>query len=198
MEFFSMFNSFMDAWLMPVYRLPETPIIGFYLGTAVLSVVCVILGDITYNLVIRADRARIKETSSETTRYNNLSIEALQAGDGNSYRACNKMANEAFGRMFFLQLALSTAALWPIPFALSWLQYRFFTVEFPLSLIPLTFGYAGVFIPMYILIRVLYGKINARLPFLRGAKEIFRELHKEAERMKSWQDVFPEPTPKTR
>ena len=196
MEFWSTFYSFMDAWLMPIFRLVETPIVGFYLGVSVLAAVCVVLGDLTFNVVVRADRTKIKETTDETTKYNNLSIEALQAGDGNSYSACNKMANEAFGRMFFLQLALSTAALWPIPFALSWLQYRFFGVEFPLALIPITFSYAGVFIPMYVLVRIMYGRIRPKLPFFKGAAEIFGQLHSESQRMKSWQDLFPTPPKK--
>ena len=181
---------------MPVYRLPEIPIMGFYLGTAVLTVVCVILGDFTFNLVVRADRAKIKETTGETTRYNNLSIEALQAGDGDSYHACNKMANEAFGRMFFLQLALSTAALWPLPFALAWMQYRFFGVELPLPFSSLHVGYAGVFIPMYIMARILYAQIRPRLPFFRGAKAIFGQLHSETEKMKSWRELLPAPPDK--
>ena len=193
MDFWSAFNSMMDSWLMPVFRWPESPVIGFYLGVFVLAAVCVVLGDFTFNIVVRADKKRIKENTVETVKYNNLSIEALQAGDGESYHACNKMANEAFGRMFFLQMAISTAALWPIPFALSWMQYHFYGVEFPLPLIPVVFNYAGVFIPMYILCRIAYGKVRPGLPFFKGAKEIFNGLGAEAHRMKSWRELFPAP-----
>ena len=63
MDFWLNIYLFLDSWLMPVYRLPEIPIMGFYLGTAMLTVICVILGDFTFNLVVRADRAKIKETT---------------------------------------------------------------------------------------------------------------------------------------
>ena len=191
MEYLNSLFLIMDAWLMPVFRAVETPILGFYLGTAVLASVCVMLGDLTYNIVVRADRSKIKDVNANTVKYNNLSIEALQAGDGDSYRACNKMANEAFGRMFFLQLALSTAALWPLPFALAWMQYRFFEVEFPLAFLPLTFSYAGVFIPMYALLRIGYSKVRQRLPFFSGAARIYAEMGADAEELKTWRDLAP-------
>ena len=196
MDFWSAFNTTMDTVLMPFFRYFDTPIVGYYFGVFVLCVICVILGDLTFNIVVRADRRKIRETTDETIKYNNLSIEALQSGEGESYHACNKLANEAFGRMFFLQLALSTAALWPLPFSMSWLQYRFFGVEFPLPFIPLTFNYAGVFIPMYILCRVLYGQFRHKLPFFRGAKKIFAGMQEESERMKSWRELMPAPAKK--
>ena len=193
MDFWNFYYHGMDLWLTPIMQLPQAPILGFYLGVAVLAAVCVVLGDFTYNLVVRADLAKIKETSAETTKYNNLSIEALQAGDGDSYHACNKMANEAFGRMFFLQLALSMASLWPLPFALAWLQYRFHSVEFPLALVSFTLGYTGVFIPIYVLARIGYGQIRPKLPFFRGAVRIFSEIGAQATRRKSWRDLLPAP-----
>ena len=188
-----LFQVYMDYWLMPFYRWPDAPIVGFLVGTFVLASACVILGDLTFNLVVRADRKKITSTTAETVRLNNLSIEALQAGEGESYRACNKLANEAFGRMFFLQVALSTASLWPIPFALAWMQYRFVEVEFPLPFISASMGYIGPFLMIYILARIGFGRIRPKLPFFRGAKNIFMGLQTEAGRMKSWRSVFKAP-----
>lgn len=197
MSGWALFYTYLDAALMPLFRFPETPILGFYLGTLVLALVCVVLGDFTYNLVVRADRKKIGENTAETIRLNNLSIDALQAGDGDSYRACNKLANEAFGRMFFLQVALSTASLWPVPFAMAWLQYRFFEAVFPLPGVSVTLGYAGVFLPMYVLARILFGQIRSRLPFFRGAREIFQSFFSQSKTMRSWRELFPRPTGKT-
>ena len=56
---------------MPIYRWPDAPIAGFLLGTFVLAIVCVVLGDLTFNLVVRADRKKITSTTSETVRLNN-------------------------------------------------------------------------------------------------------------------------------
>ena len=52
-------------------------------------------------------------------------MEALKAGNRPAYEAANKLANEAFGKSFFMQLTLSATFFWPVFFALGWMQYRF-------------------------------------------------------------------------
>ena len=188
------FYQLMDQWLMPFYRWPETPMAGFLLGTGLLAAVCVLLGDISFNLAVVADRKKIEEVTRETVRMNNLSIEALQSGQGDGYRACNKLANDAFGRLFFLQVALSTASLWPIPFALAWMQNRFFHVEFPLPLIPLSLGFTGVFLLLYILLRVGTAKVRRKLPFIRIAPAIFRDLGRDTQKLKTWRELVVSPS----
>ena len=146
MSAWHLYLDFMDQLFMPVYRWPAEPILGFYLGTAVLALICVVVGEFSLSVAFLLDHKRIQAMTGEVVRMHNLSIQALQAGDGESYRACNKLANEAFGKMFFRQVALSMSSLWPLPFALAWLQYRFFNVEFPLPLLEFSLGYIGVFI----------------------------------------------------
>ena len=58
-------------------------------------------------------------------KMNRLSSEALSLGDKESYKACNKEGNDAFGQLFFNKFGLSAASLWPIFFALAWMQDRF-------------------------------------------------------------------------
>jgi hypothetical protein len=102
----------------------------------------------------------------------NQSMNALKAGDKGSYKAINKLANEAYGKTFFLQLAMASASLWPVPFALAWMQSRFSNVHFPLpfnmSLIGDSVSYPFVFIPLYILTRMLFGKARKHLPYFKG------------------------------
>ncbi|MEW5725110.1 MAG: hypothetical protein AB1896_18500 [Thermodesulfobacteriota bacterium] len=191
MEFWETFYRLMDAWLMPAYRLPPVPLWGFYLGTLVLALGSVLLGELAYGLALRADRKQVARYRGEVVRLNNLSLAALEAGDRESYRAANHLANEAFGRMFFLQAALSLASLWPLPFALAWMQYRFFEVEFPLPLTGFSLGYTGPFLLLYILLRIGFGGIKSRLPFFRGSARIFQELVRESGRMRSWRELWP-------
>ncbi|MFH1139679.1 MAG: hypothetical protein V1816_26685 [Pseudomonadota bacterium] len=179
------FLTLLDRVFLPVFRWPDRAILGFYLGVFCLSAVAALLGDLAFNLAVRADRKRIEEMTRETAKMSNLSLEALQAGDGGSYRACNKMANDAFGKLFFLQAALSMASLWPAPFALAWLQYRFSQVEFPLPFGGWKLNYIGMFLLIYILTRILYGRLGRRLPFFRGAKKILVNASAEHP-LKSW------------
>ena len=194
MDYWNQFYLLMDAWLMPLYRWPETPILGFLLGTAALAALCVIVGDATFNIAVMVNRRRLREVSAEVVRLNNLSIEALQAGAGDAYRGSNSQANEAFGKLFFLQAALSMAALWPLPFALAWMQPRFLEVEFPLFLAPsIQLGYIGPFLLLYILLRVLFGRVKGRLPFFRRSKEAFAVLADETGKLRSWFELLKVP-----
>ena len=101
---------------------------------------------------------------TETARRHDQSMNAMRAGDKVAYKAINKLANEAYGKTFFLQLAMAAASLWPIPLALAWLQLRFFRVDFPLP-VELPFlgksvGYPFVFLPAYILVRIAWNHVK--------------------------------------
>ncbi|MFP4085931.1 MAG: hypothetical protein ACLFUL_03985 [Desulfobacteraceae bacterium] len=79
-------------------------------------------------------------------------------------KAINKLAHEAYGKTFFLQLAMAAALPWSIPLALAWLQLRFFRVDFPLP-VELPFpgksvGYPFVFLPAYILARIAWNRVK--------------------------------------
>lgn len=121
-----------------------------------------LLGRLTMALVMRVNLRHVQEGLAETSLRHTQSMNALKAGDKESYKAINKLANEAYGKTFFLQVAMAAASLWPIPLALGWLQLRFSDVRFPLPLeIPFVsdgVGYAFVFIPLYILVRILTAK----------------------------------------
>ena len=99
-------------------------------------------------------------------------MEALKAGNRPAYEAANKVANEAFGKSFFMQLALSATFFWPIFFALGWMQYRFLEMAFPLPFIGFSLGYIGVFILLYIPVYVLFKRVKPKLPYFRGIKKL--------------------------
>lgn len=160
-----------DAFLIFFYRVVEAPLLGYFIGTGVLALLCVVIGELTVAAAFRFNRAYIEHDSRTMVRMQNLSVRALLANDKQSYTAFNREANEAFGKLFFKQIALAAASLWPIPFALGWMQSRFLNVEFLLPVgLPVvgeTVGYCFTFVPIYVLARILFGNLRDRLPYFK-------------------------------
>jgi hypothetical protein len=183
-----------DAALIFFFRLAANPMLGYLLGIAVLALVCVVLGDLTITLALRVKGTYFHQDSLELVRMQNKSLLALRAGDKESYQACNEMANDSFGKVFFSQIALGASSLWPLPFALHWLDGRFADVAFVLP-IPLghltSVGYAFSFIPMYILVRILFGRVRPHLPGYRRLTGSPAGDAEDIEVMLSMEDVFP-------
>jgi hypothetical protein len=151
-----------DKVMMPFYRFTENNLFGYFLGTFLLCLTCVIIGEYSISLGFRLNKKDIVRDNDEMASFQDLSIIALKADDKSSYKACNRCANEAFGRSFFSQIALSAASLWPVFIALGWMQYRFSEVTF--SLLPLfsgtiiSIGYVTTFILCYLLARMIFVK----------------------------------------
>jgi hypothetical protein len=158
----------LDPYLIWCYRLPGNAYVGFLLGTFVLVLICLILGDLTFSLATRLLGKHLDRTATEAGKYQDLSIDAAKAGDKATFKAANKLANDAFGRSFFSLRALSMARLWPAPFALAWMQYRFFEVEFPIPGTNWSLGYLGVFIIIYLAGYFLFKQVQRRLSFSRS------------------------------
>jgi hypothetical protein len=174
MPFLQTIFFYIDAFLIYFYRLAPVPIIGYMMGTFVLAILSVAVGQLTYAVAFRWNRHWLNTDSREMIRMHNLSLRALAAKDKPAYKACNKVANDAFGKHFFAQMAMGMASLWPAPFALAWMGTRFAGVEFLLPFhVPWvggTVGYPATFIPMFVLAHILFGKIKYRLPFFRDMR----------------------------
>jgi ABC-type antimicrobial peptide transport system permease subunit len=149
----------LDPYLIWFYRLPGNAYVGFFLGTLVLAAICLVLGDITFSVAARLQGKHLDRIATEASKYQDLSIDAAKAGDKTSFHAANKIANEAFGQSFFSLMAPSMARLWPIPFALAWMQYRFLGVEFPIPGTKWSLGFIGAFIIIYILAYVVFKRL---------------------------------------
>lgn len=173
MELLTNLYILVDSVLMPFYRFPDNPLIGYYLGTLLLSFASIVIGDYSIALAFRINRNIIKSDNNRLIHYQSLSLDALKAGDKASFKACNSMANEAYGKSFFNQITLSAASLWPAFIALGWMQYRFSDVQFHLPFsIPLfgeTFGFFMTFIFCYIIMRIAINKIRSSKLFLYTA-----------------------------
>jgi hypothetical protein len=174
----------LDPYLIWFYRLPSNEYAGFLLGTFVLALICMFLGDITFALAARLQGKHLDNIAAETTRYQDLSIDAAKAGDQTSFRLTNKLANESFGKSFFSLIALSMAQLWPIPFALAWMQYRFLGVGFPIPGTHWSLGFIGMFVLIYIAAHFLIKYVKKGIAYfyrLRKMPDAFGRLLLPAE-----------------
>jgi len=160
-----------DLILISPYRWSGNPVAGFFLGTLVLSLWCVLIGKVTGRVVWMINRSHMESLERKTVKMHNLSLKAILFKDKASYTACNKEANEAFGRYFFAQLATGAATLWPVPFALAWLETRFnevtFPLQYPLSLIAPAVGYLAIFLLWYLLLRILLKNLSPEFHAVR-------------------------------
>jgi hypothetical protein len=141
----------LDPYLIWLFRISGHAIADFIIGTLTLACLSLIIGEFSSFLASLAIKKPVAEATATADNYQRLSMEALAAGDRPAYKAANRLANEAFGKAFFMQVALSAAYLWPIFFVLAWMNYRFAGVEFiPLPLTNRSLGYIGVFLLLYI------------------------------------------------
>ena len=69
-------------------------------------------------------------------------------------------------------MALSATFVWPIFFALGWMQHRFLDLTFPIPLIGYSLGYIGVFILLYIAAYFIFKPVKRRMPHYRRIKEL--------------------------
>ncbi|MBI5064345.1 MAG: hypothetical protein HZB87_12985, partial [Desulfatitalea sp.] len=165
----------LDALLIAPFRLPQDALFGFLIGAFCLAMICVVLGEMVLSAAIRFNQGHLRDLKAEISQRERLSMQAYGMGDRDGYKAFNKEANDAWGRHFFTMAAYSAGMLWPVPFALAWLHSRFAAVSFelawPLSLIvgP-TVSYPFIFIPLYILARIIFGHVRRWLPYFKGVQ----------------------------
>lgn len=154
------------VWIDPVciapYRALSDARAGFLLGTAILAFVCATLGVLTLRSAQWLHQARIRSFASDMERYHALGETALRMGDKERFKAVNRQAHEAFGRHFGINGAFFAASLWPVPFALAWMQLRFAQVspDLPFAL-PGLGAHPGMvfwFLLLYIPLRMLCGR----------------------------------------
>ncbi len=173
-----------DPVLIYAYRLPADSLLGYWLGTLVLAFGALLLGMATMALSGLLNRKLHRSQSEKMVRMHNLSIQAISEKNKEGYLATNKMANEMYGRVFFNRAALFTASVWPVPFALAWMNIRFEDVALNIPLINFPFGYVGVFLTCYILLRVGFSYI--RIPYYT---QLMEGLDKTTEKPRSWSEL---------
>jgi len=175
-NFFNMVYNRLDGFLIFFYRMTGHAYVDYFMGTFCLALICVVVGEITVSLAIKFNQRYIDEMTEEMEIKEQLSIKAYGAGDKSGYKALNKEATDVWGRHFFTMVGYSAGILWPIPFALGWMQSRFagvdFEIAFPLSIVfGTSVGYIFTFIPIYILARIIFKYLRPRLPYFKGVQK---------------------------
>jgi hypothetical protein len=166
----------LDPCLIWFFRLTDQAAVNFFIGTAVMAFLSLLLGKLSAGAVLATGRRYSLRLSGEAKKYQDLSIQALQVGDRPAYEAANKLANEAFNKSFYLGVAQSAAFFWPVGFILAWMQYRFLGLAFPIPLIGWPVGYIGVFILLYIAAWWLLKILTRLLPTIHNNSKIIDTL----------------------
>ena len=167
----------LDPVLVSFFRWTGFAFPDFYIGVFMLAMGCVVIGEVTLSLALRFNRDHLDGLEKEITHRESLSIQAYQMNDRPGYAALNKAANDAWGKHFFTMAAYSAGMLWPVPFAMAWMNTRFQAVPFPLP-IPLswifgeTIHYPFIFILIYILCRILFKYSRPWLPYFRQVQKM--------------------------
>jgi hypothetical protein len=158
----------MDPVLIHLYRLSGYPLPDYLFGTFLLALLCVVVGELTISVVFKVNRSHLDHLNSRVEKMERLTGDALRAGDRASYNACNKEGNDAFGQLFFNKFGLSAASLFPVFFALAWMQERFAEIALPLPFFDWEINYVFFFLLNYIPARILFDRLKRRLPYFRG------------------------------
>jgi hypothetical protein len=161
--------SIIDPLLIAPYRWFTDPMLGWWVGTFVLALWATILGELTLAVAYRANRKYIAKNFEKTSYFHLQSLKAKQAGDEKAYKGINKLANEEFGKSFFLFMAMGMASLWPAFFAAAWLSERFAEIRFVLPKWAggLELNFIAPFIILYVLARFAFSRIKPYVPFLK-------------------------------
>ena len=149
-----------DRYFIELYRVTGNPLADYFIGTFMLAVITVLIGDATVMILKRVNRRHIEHLDNELSQKHRLSLEAKLSGDEISYRDLNREANDAFGRVFFNMFTFSAASLWSVFVVLAWMQTRFMSIEFRMPILNSSVGYVFTFILLYILARVIVGMLK--------------------------------------
>jgi hypothetical protein len=151
-----------DGVLIAPYRWVPDPVAGWFVGTLLLAAWAVLLGELSLSLAYRGNRGRIGELLERTRYYHEQSLKARGAGAQRSYRGINRLANEAYGKSFFLLLAMGMGSLWPVFLAMAWLDQRFgdLSFRFPEWAGGLEAGFVVPFLVCYLPVRIAFGKLR--------------------------------------
>ncbi len=188
-----------DSLLISLFRIVDTPITGYYLGTAIICVICFFIGKVTLRISSSFNSSFLQKDRSAMVHMHNLSMKALAGRDKTAYTSCNKQANEAFGKVFFTSVALGSSALWPVPFALAWMQYRFGQVQFELPVeLPVVgshTGYLFTFFPILVLTYIFMGRFMSKINSLRALKnnQVYPEDLPDQEHLLTFKDITSQP-----
>ena len=160
---------YLDPYILALYGLTGVQAADGLIGTFLLCLAVVVVGEFTISLVFKVNRRHLDRLNDNLAKFSELSQEALRRGDEASYTALNKQANDAYGHVFFNKFGLSAASMWPIFFALDWMQPHFAESGIPVPFYTAGVNYVVVFLICYILARIVVRPPQASPALLQAA-----------------------------
>jgi uncharacterized membrane protein (DUF106 family) len=170
---------YLDPVILPFYQLTGIRSLDGVIGTLVLSLIVVVIGEFTISLVFLVNRKHLDKLNRQLKKFSDLSQEALRLGDEASYKALNKQANDAYGHVFFNKFGLSAAALWPAFFALDWMQPHFGETGVAIPRYASGVNYVVVFLFCYILARMVFGRLKRHLPYFKSQYQMLQSYGRD-------------------
>ncbi len=172
MELYYQILAWVDAVLIAPYRWFSDPVAGWWVGTFILGLLCVWVGELTSWVLHKVNREYLEEIKSEMRHHHRGSIGALTKGDKAAWKGINRLANESFGRAFFMYAAMGIASLWPAFLGAGWLQMRFLHVQIPVPGLGVGVTYLAGFIICYIGSWILWSIAKRRFRAWRYRPEL--------------------------
>ena len=163
----------LDRLIISLYNLTGKEVPDYFIGTFLLALITVLIGDFTTSLVYLVNRSYFVRLNTRLDELHELSMFALGKKDKTGYRAINREANDTFGLVFFGMAGLSASYLWPAFFALAWMQTRFYGIKFPFFLTKLTTNYFFTFLVCYLLARLFFTSLKPHLPYFKGITMLY-------------------------
>lgn len=155
---------FLDPFFILFYRMTDFPPVDYFIGTFILALLSVIVGEGTVLILKRVNYSHMEGLNRTLSEKHELSMLAGRHGNTSLYRQLNREANDAFGKVFFNMFTFSAASLWFVFFALAWMQSRFNDVDlatpFHVPVIGDSVGYVFIFLLFYIVCRILMRNIK--------------------------------------
>ena len=185
-----------DTLLIAPYRIGLPTVAAFWFGSALIALWCTIAGELSMSLVYIWNRDYYTDLNREMTRMHNISVEAVRHKEKDTFKSANKWANEYFGKVFFSQAALFAVSLWPMPFAMAWMQGRFSGLDIhTVPFINFGLGYPFVFILSYIIVRFSFSKVRGFIPLMKKIDIMRAEDAEKAGEMTSWSELATQGNP---
>lgn len=190
LESFTVLNYWLDPLFIWLFRLPVHPLAAFGAGLLALGLIITYIGELSMAGVYFLNRRHFAAINKDMVKHHNLSVKAIRQGDKSSYTACNTLANDAFGKNFFSHAALFSASIWPVPLAMGWLAFRFGEVAFTLPVTGTEVGVNFVFIPLYVGLRILFGRFKRFVPPFGTITRAVKANESCGEDLMSWGDLM--------
>ena len=165
-----------DVILIAPYRWVEDPVWAWWLGTFILAGWATLVGELTLAMVFHLNRRYVDEMNQEMQDRNRQAMNALRAGEKRIYKGLNELANEAFGKAFFLQIAMGASSLWPAFLAAGWLEMRFGDVPILLPVFSGEITYLAGFTVIYLFVRIGWVQLKKRLGFGARSRRLWQAL----------------------